>query len=114
MKTILIMDIVIAFVGIYIGISALKMKKSGQVSDLVVPPEEIKKCKDPKGYVNGIAPYMYFFSIVSFIAGVVGILGDTKVLVTGRLWSYAELGTFLIAFAVFVYGMRKVKEKFFR
>ena len=34
MKTILLMDIVIVFVGIYLAVSAAKMKKSGQISDL--------------------------------------------------------------------------------
>ena len=33
MKTILLMDIVIVFVGIYLAVSAAKMKKSGQISD---------------------------------------------------------------------------------
>ena len=41
MKTILLMDIVIVFVGIYLAVSAAKMKKSGQISDLVFhfPPQ---------------------------------------------------------------------------
>ena len=63
MKTILLMDIVIVFVGIYLAVSAAKMKKSGQISDLVVPKEEIKKCKDPEAYIRGIPltehVYMY-------------------------------------------------------
>ena len=52
MKTILLMDIVIVFVGIYLAVSAAKMKKSGQISDLVVPKEEIKKCIDPEAYIR--------------------------------------------------------------
>ena len=54
MKTILLMDIVIVFVGIYLAVSAAKMKKSGQISDLVVPKEEIKKCK-----ASGVDNYSY-------------------------------------------------------
>lgn len=114
MKTILLMDIVIAFVGIYLAVAAFRMKKSGTVSDLVVPQEEIKKCKDPKAYVNGIVPYMYFFAVVSFVVGVIGILCDTKVLAVGRIWTYVELIAFLAAFAFFYYGMRRVKERYFR
>ena len=37
MKTIFLRDIVIVFVGIYLAVSAAKMKKSGQFSELVVP-----------------------------------------------------------------------------
>ena len=41
MKTILLMDIVIVFVGIYLAVSAAKNeKKAEQISDLVVPKEE--------------------------------------------------------------------------
>ena len=66
MKTILLMDIVIVFVGIYLAVSAAKMKKSGQISDLVVPKEEIKKCKDPEAYIRGITPWLYGFAAVSY------------------------------------------------
>ena len=78
MKTILLMDIVIVFVGIYLAVSAAKMKKSGQISDLVVPKEEIKKCKDPEAYIRGITPWLYGFAAVAVVVGAIGILCDTK------------------------------------
>ena len=108
MKTILLMDIVIVFVGIYLAVSAAKMKKSGQISDLVVPKEEIKKCKDPEAYIRGITPWLYGFAAVA-----IGILCDTKVITLGRIWTYVELGAFLAALFAFVSGMRKIKDKFF-
>ena len=80
MKTILLMDIVIVFVGIYLAVSAAKMKKSGQISDLVVPKEEIKKCKDPEAYIRGITPWLYGFAAVAVVVGAIGILCDTKVI----------------------------------
>ena len=104
MKTILLMDIVIVFVGIYLAVSAAKMKKSGQISDLVVPKEEIKKCKDPEAYIRGIT---------AVVVGAIGILCDTKVITLGRIWTYVELGAFLAALFAFVSGMRKIKDKFF-
>ena len=108
MKTILLMDIVIVFVGIYLAVSAAKMKKSGQISDLVVPKEEIKKCKDPEAYIRGITPWLYGFAAVAVVVGAIGILCDTKV-----IWTYVELGAFLAALFAFVSGMRKMKDKFF-
>ena len=124
MKTILLMDIVIVFVGIYLAVSAAKMKKilrefntgkkySGQISDLVVPKEEIKKCKDPEAYIRGITPWLYGFAAVAVVVGVIGILCDTKVITLGRIWTYVELGAFLAALFAFVSGMRKIKDKFF-
>ena len=106
------MDIVIVFVGIYLAVSAAKMKKSGQISDLVVPKEEIKKCKDPEAYIRGITPWLYGFAAVAVVVGAIGILCDTKVITLGRIWTYVELGAFLAALFAFVSGMRKIKDKF--
>ena len=91
MKTILLMDIVIVFVGIYLAVSAAKMKKSGQISDLVVPKEEIKKCKDPEAYIRGITPWLYGFAAVAVVVGAIGILCDTKVITLGRIWTNFSL-----------------------
>lgn len=113
MKTILLMDIVITIFGIYLTVSAIQMKRSGKINSLVVPEEEIGKCKDAKGYVAGIFPYMIFFAIVSLIVGTIGILCDTEILRMGRLWSFVELGAFLAALAFFAYGMRHTKSKYF-
>lgn len=113
MKTILLMDIVIVFVGIYLAVSAAKMKRSGQISDLVVPKEEIKKCRDSQAYIKEIAPWLYAFAVVAVIVGTIGILCDTKVITFGRVWTYVELGAFLVALFVFVEKMRKIKDKFF-
>lgn len=113
MKTILLMDIVIAGFGVYLAIQAFAMKANGKITSLVVPPEEIKKCKDPKGYIRAIFPFMLFFAVVAFVAGLIGILCDTKVISVGRIWTLLELAAFLIALFVFAEGMRKAKEKFF-
>mgnify|MGYP000581623035 len=48
MKTILLMDIVIAVFGIYLGAIAFQMKRTGKINSVVVAEDEIKKCKDPK------------------------------------------------------------------
>ncbi len=113
MNTIIFMDIAITIFGIYLAFVAFNMKKTGKLSNLVVNENEMKKCKDTRGYIDGIVPYMYFFSIVSFVVGVIGVLCDADILTFGRIWSYLELGTFLIALAVFVQGMRSAKSKYF-
>lgn len=113
MKTILIMDIVVVFFGIYLAVNAAQMKRSGRVSSFVVPEQEMKKCKNPKAYINGIVPYMYFFSVISMLVGGVGILCDINVLNIGKTWVFLELASFLIALAGFVRGMRAMKTKYF-
>lgn len=113
MKTILLMDIVIAAFGLYLIIVALRMKRSGKINSLVVAEAEQKKCKDTKAYISGIAPYMYFFGIVALVVGVIGILGDVKVVSFGRIWSFIELAAFLGALVLFTHGLRNQKDKFF-
>ena len=113
MKTILLMDIVITFFGVYLAFSALKMKRTGKITSLVVPEEEIRKCKDEKGYINVIVPYMFFFSVVAIIAGAIGILCYVKVIHVGRIWTLIELALFLLALFFFAYGMRRAKDQFF-
>ena len=112
------MDIVIVFVGIYLAVSAAKMKKSGQISDLVVPKEEIKKCKDPEAYIRGITPWLYGFAAVAVVVGAIGIpigilCGIGGIGVTLYFIGDVELGAFLAALFAFVSGMRKIKDKFF-
>ena len=48
MKTILLMDIVIVFVGIYLAVSAAKMKKSGQISDWLSRKKKLRSVKIPR------------------------------------------------------------------
>lgn len=112
MKTILLMDIVIAFFGIYLGVIAIRMKKTGKINSVVVAEDEIKKCKDPNAYIKSSFPYMIFFAIVSFVVGVVGILADRKIIQVGRVWIYVELVAFLIALAIFAHGMRENHSKY--
>ena len=54
MKTILLMDIVIAGFGLYLAIAGFFMKKNGKINSLVIAEEEQKKCKDTKAYIAGI------------------------------------------------------------
>ena len=104
MKTILLMDIVIAVFGIYLGAIAFQMKRTGKINSVVVAEDEIKKCKDPKAYIDSSFPYMIFFAIVSLI--------DRKIIQVGRVWTYAELVAFLIALAIFAHGMRENRNKY--
>lgn len=112
MKTILLMDIVIVFVGIYLAVSAAKMKKADRSVTWLSRKKKLK-CKDPEAYIRGITPWLYGFAAVAVVVGAIGILCDTKVITLGRIWTYVELGAFLAALFAFVSGMRKIKDKFF-
>ena len=113
MKTILLMDIVIAGFGLYLAIVAFGMKKSGKINGLVIAEQEQKKCKDTKAYIAGVVPYMYFFGLVALVAGVIGILADLEIVSFGRIWSFVELALFLGALVLFTHGLRNQKDKYF-
>ena len=113
MKTILLMDIVIAGFGLYLAIAGFFMKKNGKINSLVIAEEEQKKCKDTKAYITGVVPYMYFFGLVALVAGVIGILGDLEIVSLGRIWSFIELALFLGALVLFTHGLRGQKDKYF-
>lgn len=109
----LVMDLMVAGVGIWIAVSAVQMKRSGKVSGTIVPEEEVKKCKDPEKYIAGIVPYLYVFSAFLFLAGVIGILCDLRVLSFGMPWRYGELALFLFVLAVCVHRLNTMKSKYF-
>lgn len=113
MKTILLMDIVIVFVGIYLAVSAAKMKKADRSVTWLSRKKKLRSVKIPTRYIRGITPWLYGFAAVAVVVGAIGILCDTKVITLGRIWTYVELGAFLAALFAFVSGMRKIKDKFF-
>ena len=113
MKKILFMDIVIAAFGLYLVVVAFQMKRSGKINSLVIAEPEQKKCKDTKAYIAGVVPYMYFFGLVALAAGVIGILGDVKLVSFGRIWSFIELALFLGALVLFTHGLRNLKDQYF-
>ena len=113
MKTILLMDIVIAGFGLYLAIAGFFMKKNGKINSLVIAEEEQKKCKDTKAYIAGVVPYMYFFGLVALVAGVIGILGDLEIVSLGRIWSCIKLAQLIGRLVRFTHGMRPLEDKDF-
>ena len=55
MNYILIFDVIMAAVGIYFGIAAIQMKRSGEISNLIASQEEIKRCKHKEAYVQNVS-----------------------------------------------------------
>ena len=106
------MDIVIAAVGLYMAFQAFGMKADGKISSLVATEEEVKHCKNPAGYIKAVFPYMLFFAVIAFVAGVIGVLCDLKVITVGKIWTYVELLLFLLALCIFAAGMRKARDDF--
>ena len=44
----LVVDVVVALVGVYVLMNGIWMKSTGKTSSLLATPEELKKCKHPE------------------------------------------------------------------
>lgn len=113
MKSVLLMDIAIALVGLYLGIVAIYMKKTGKISPLVIPENEIPKCRKPAAYIEDITPSMLLFGIIAVLVGVFGIFCDMKIVTIGKLPAMMELLGFLLTLAGFSHQMKEAKKKYF-
>lgn len=94
------MDILIIFSGGYLIYSSVQMKRTGEVSSaLVGKGYDLKKAKDPKGYIE----YMYLKSI---IMGVIVMIGGSLDYLNEQYWGipYFALivcGAFLVVIIIF-------------
>lgn len=54
MNLVLIFDVIIAGLGIYLIYSAFQMKKTGEISNVIINELEVTKCKDRKSFIQSI------------------------------------------------------------
>lgn len=110
MKVMIIFDAVILLFGIYMVISSLQMKKSGRINAMVIAEEEMKKCKDPAGFIAFIYWREALFGGIVALVGLIGILNELTNFL-GKL-TLAELVIFLGSFLWFQNSLKTAREKF--
>lgn len=94
------MDILIMFCGAYLIYSSIQMKRTGEISSVLIGKGyDVKKAKDPEGYIE----YMYLKSV---ILGVIVIAGGAIDFLNDRYWNIPNLnlivsGIFLLILIVF-------------
>ena len=54
----LVVDVVVALVGVYVLMNGIWMKSTGKTSSLLATPEELKKCKHPEKIREEVTPKM--------------------------------------------------------
>ncbi len=110
MDVMLLFDIVILIFGVYMVVSALRMKRTGAISQTVITPEEIAKCKDKRGFIE----FMYWkealFGGLITLVGVLGIVND--LVVSLGAFNIIEMLVFLAAFLWFQNELRRAREKY--
>lgn len=110
MGVMIIFHIVIVAVGLYMAAAGLKMKKTGEISPLLLAEEELKKCKNKKGFIS----YIYWKeAVLGAVMIVVGLLGLINELLTelGK-FKYVELLVFLAVFFWFWRELGAARDRY--
>lgn len=81
--------LILAFLGIYLLYSVWKMKKSSDISSIIIPQEALAKCKDKEGFIGGISKSVLLLGSVSLVYG---IMGTVNVFTQIFGWGYELLG----------------------
>jgi hypothetical protein len=110
MDIMMIMDAVILLFGLYMLVSALKMKKSGVISELLLTREEIARCKKTADLITFIYWREAAFGVVLAAAGVLGLVNE-RLVSLGNL-KFAGLAVFLAAFLWFRIQLKNARERF--
>ena len=99
MDVMTIFDVVITIFGLYMIGAGLKMNKTGEISSAVITAEEIKRCRDKKGFIAFIYWKEAAFGAMIVLVGVLG-------------FTFVEMIVFLGAFFWFQNQLKKARELF--
>jgi hypothetical protein len=106
-----IFDVILLFLGLYIMMTSVRMKKDGQVSTLFVTREELSRCRDMAGFVTYLYPRAMVFGVVSILFGIQGLYNDLVQAMAGWVNGLMVV-LFLAAWGWFSVSLRKGKEKY--
>lgn len=70
----LVVDVVVALVGVYVLMNGIWMKSTGKTSSLLATPEELKKCKHPEKIREEVTPKMLLCGALALVYGIVTAL----------------------------------------
>ena len=97
--------------GVYLIISPLYMKKSGEIGATIITEEEVKKCKDKQGFIAFIYWKEMILGVVFIIVGLSGVLNELMWEV--KVVSVLGMVALLAAFFWFQNNLSTARKKFF-
>lgn len=110
MNVMLVFNVIIGVFGFYMIISALKMKKSGEINSSVITKEEIASCRDREGFIC----FMYWreavFGMVLVLWWILGMVDEF--VASLEKFSLVQTLLFLAAFIWFQHGLLEARKKF--
>lgn len=108
----LLIDILITGYGIYALYAYFLMISKGEIKENILLSKTVsfKKCKDPDGYKQYIAPKLLIFGIGTLICGVLGFVNDYMGIL-GNLYLIV-MGLFCVLLVWFVTVTKKSVKRF--
>lgn len=105
-----VIDGAAALYGLYVLMSALKMKATGEISSFVASPEEMNKCKRKKEFAKMVSAKMIVFGLVTFLFGISNIINE--IFWKNIMYNIASLGVFLLVCGLFIMFLRKSRAEY--
>lgn len=96
--------------GLYVFVSALKMKLTGEISSFLASQEELYKCKKKKEFAEAVQGRMMAFGVVGFVYGAFNIVNE--LLWKNKMFAIFTLGVFLLGCGLFITILRKARAEY--
>ncbi len=112
MDYIVIFDVIIVILGVYLIYAALQMKRTGEISTVIINRMEIGNCRDKRGFIDRIYKQTLIFGGVALAFGILGGVND-MVFSLGRVYDIGSVIVFLIVWFWFTKAIRKGRTEFF-
>ena len=110
MNVMMIFDVIIIVFGTYMIFQGFGMKKKGEISTVLITPEEILKCKDKKGFILEMYWKEVVFGATIIVVGVLGVINNlTSEL---KVVNIIRMIGFLVMFLWFQTSLQKARGKF--
>lgn len=106
-----IFDVILLGFGVYMIIAAIRMKNSGNISNLLMNDTEAQKISDKKGFIAALYPRMLVFAIVTMTYGAVALLDDFGVVEIPFVQIIGIAG-FIVAMVWFFMGLVKARNRY--
>lgn len=103
-----VLNLILAVFGVYMIAAGLKMKKEGEISPVLITPEEIEGCRDKGAFIAFLYRREAAFGGMSLILGALGLVNCFTA--AARWVQVAEMAAFVLAFAWFSHALRKARE----
>ena len=99
-----------ALYGLYVLMSAIKMKLTGEISSFVASPEELHKCEDKREFIKTTGNPMICFGLSTLLYGASNVANSF--IWNNVIYNISSLSIFLLSCVLFILFLNKVRKKY--